>query len=60
MTDCLPLLAMLTVAAVLRLLNMNWAWLAFTLVYVAYLLFFDVLPWLVKIARNFTAGYQGN
>lgn len=59
LNDCLPLLAMLSVAAVLRLLNMDWAWLAFAIVYGAYLLFFDALPWLVNIARNFAAGYGG-
>lgn len=60
LTDSLPLLALAAAAAVLRLVDREWAWLAFALAYGTYLLVFAVLPWLVDVARSFVGGYRGD
>jgi hypothetical protein len=60
LTDLLPWLALATAAAVLHLIDREWAWLAFALACGAYLLVFAVLPWLVDVARSFVAGYRGD
>ena len=57
--ESVPTLSLLAVLGVLRLLDHDWAWLAFGAAFAAFTLVFHLLPWAVRVARSFVAGYRG-
>ncbi|MGZ4474609.1 MAG: hypothetical protein ACXVWW_02785 [Nocardioides sp.] len=59
LNDLLPALAFLVPLTIVRWLDIGWLTATFVLTVAAYVLFFGFLPWMVRLGREFMAGYRG-